>query len=141
MTEYLVFISHASEDTWIAKAIERQVLSCGAVTFLDASDVRAGDEFEEEIRLALTKATELIILLTPWALNSRYVWTEISIAWFRRIRTTALLLGVTTSDIQSDAKVPVLLKRIKLLRLNDVDRYFAELADRIWRRALTNDQA
>src|ERR1700737_1813382 len=72
-----VFISHSSRDTWIARQIAREVEECGATPFLDEADVNVGAEFEEEILESLDKAHELIVLLTPWALERPYIWAEL----------------------------------------------------------------
>ena len=45
----LVFISHSSQDTWVARQIAREVSLCGATPFLDEADVEVGDDFEEGI--------------------------------------------------------------------------------------------
>jgi hypothetical protein len=34
-TKRLVFVSHSSRDTWVAKQIAREILNCGATPFLD----------------------------------------------------------------------------------------------------------
>lgn len=63
----LVFISHSSRDTWVAKQIAREVAASGAKPFLDEADIDTGAEFEEAILEFLAKAHELLVLLTPWA--------------------------------------------------------------------------
>lgn len=79
---YGVFISHASEDRWIAEQLARHVREAGASPFLDAVDVDDGDDFEERIIEAAQRCEELLVLLTPWALEkSRYVWMEIGAFW------------------------------------------------------------
>jgi hypothetical protein len=65
----LVFISHSGKDTWVAKQIAREVEACGAVPFLDEAHIDVGADFEEEILVSLEKAQELVVLLTPWALE------------------------------------------------------------------------
>jgi hypothetical protein len=69
----LVFISHSSKDTWVAKQIARAIFDCGAMTFLDEHDIEAGKDFDEEIRKSLNNSHELLVLLTPWALTRPYI--------------------------------------------------------------------
>lgn len=78
--QWLVFISHSSRDTWVAKQIAREISACGASAFLDEADVEVGDDFEERILEFLEKANELLVLLTPWALDRPYVWAELGAA-------------------------------------------------------------
>ena len=44
-----------------------------------------GADFEEAILASLDKADELVVLLTPWALDRPYIWAEIGAAWGKRI--------------------------------------------------------
>src|SRR5216684_7500565 len=78
--------------------------------------VDAGADFEEDILKFLERAHELVVLLTPWALERPYVWAEIGAAWGRRIPIVALLLGLTATELQSRPGVPVLLKKRDLLQ-------------------------
>ena len=42
---YRVFISHSSDDIWIADQIRRHVEATGSEAFLDEKDVQKGDEY------------------------------------------------------------------------------------------------
>lgn len=46
--DYLVFVSHAGMDTWVARQIAREVTRAGARPFLDEGSVDIGDDFEDE---------------------------------------------------------------------------------------------
>lgn len=128
---YLTFISHSSEDTWVAKKLSIDCRSAGADTFLDEAQIAVGANFEDDILAALRNANELVVLITPWALQRPYVWLEIGAAWYKGIPIIILLLGVSASEFQEKATVPVTLKERNLLPLNNVDRYLAELAERV----------
>ncbi len=104
---YRVFISHASEDRWVAEQLARHARESGARTFLDAADVDDGDDFEERIREAAEDCSEMLVLMTPWALaRSRYIWLEIGAFWIQRKRIVALLHGVTTDESSKTATCP-----------------------------------
>jgi hypothetical protein len=130
-SERLIFISHSGQDTWVAKQIAREIEICGAKPFLDEAEIDAGADFEEDIRRFLERADELIVLLTPWALERPYVWIELGAAWGRRIPIVALLLGLTPGELQSRIGVPVMLKKRDLLQLNEIDTYLEQLRRRI----------
>ncbi|HET6522814.1 MAG TPA: toll/interleukin-1 receptor domain-containing protein [Geminicoccaceae bacterium] len=125
----LVFISHSGRNTWIARQIARAIETHGATAFLDEAEIDAGADFEDEILAALEKADELLVLLTPWAVDRPYIWAEIGAAWFRRIPIVVLLHGITASELRSRPGVPVLTRR-NLLDLNDVDLYLTQLRRR-----------
>lgn len=127
----LIFISHSGKDTWVAKQIAREVSACGATPFLDEAEIDVGADFEEEILGFLEKADELVVLLTPWAMDRPYVWAELGAAWGRRIPIVALLLGITPAELQSRSGVPILLKKRDLIELNDIDTYLNQLRFRI----------
>jgi hypothetical protein len=55
--------------------------TCGAKVFLDEAQIDVGDDFEEEIRNYLQDCDELVVLMTPWALERPYVWAELGVAW------------------------------------------------------------
>lgn len=129
--ERLIFVSHSGPDTWIAKQIAREIEARGGTPFLDEAEVDAGADFEGDILNFLERAHELVVLLTPWALERPYVWAEIGAAWGRRIPIVALLLGITASELQTRPGVPVLLKKRDLLQLNEIDTYLQQLAARI----------
>jgi hypothetical protein len=93
----LIFVSHSSRDTWVARQIAREIRSCGATPFLDEADIDQGVDFEEEIVAFLGKAHELVVLLTPWALERPYVWTELGAAWGRRIPAEVMSYGISSN--------------------------------------------
>ncbi len=73
-----VFISHASCDEWVAKQIARRIEQFKVATFLSELHIKLGDEdFEDRLLEALDQCSELIVLLTPEALQRPYVWMEI----------------------------------------------------------------
>ncbi|MGA1870591.1 MAG: toll/interleukin-1 receptor domain-containing protein [bacterium] len=127
----LVFVSHSGEDTWVARQIAREIDACGATPFLDEADVDVGAEFEEDIREFLDRAHELLVLFTPWSLERPYVWAEIGAAWIRRIPIVVVLHGLSQKDFQSQPNAPVFLKKRDIIKLNDIDEYFKQLADRV----------
>jgi TIR domain-containing protein len=126
-----VFVSHAGEDTWVARQIAREISAVGAHPFLDEADVDVGAEFEEDIRQFLEKADELLVLFTPWALKRPYVWAEIGAAWIRRIPIIVVLHGLLPKDLHANPNAPVFLKKRDIIRLNDIGQYFEQLGVRV----------
>jgi hypothetical protein len=127
----LVFVSHSGMDTWVAKQVAREIRDCGATPFLDEAEIDVGADFEEDILDFLARADELVVLLTPWALDRPYVWAEIGAAWGRRIPIVVLLHGLTAGEIQSRPGIPVLLKKRNLIPLNEIDTYLRQLRERV----------
>jgi hypothetical protein len=132
--KYLIFVSHSSKDTWVAKQIAREIRSLGATPFLDEAAIEVGADFEKEILEFLARAHELVVLLTPWALERPYVWAELGAAWGKGIHIAALLHGLTSAELLARPGVPIFLKQRSLIDLNDVEKYFYQLARRVKRR-------
>lgn len=128
---YRVFLSHAGADAWVARQLRREMLACGAAVFLDEAGIEIGADFEERILESLERADELVVLLTPWALERRYVWAEIGAAWGLRMPMVVLLHGVPVCQLTESSNVPLLLKRRNLLELNNADRYLEQLKRRV----------
>lgn len=127
----LVFVSHSGEDTWVARQIARAIEEQGGKAFLDEADVDVGAEFEEDIRDFLERAHELLVLVTPWALERPYVWAEIGAAWIRKIPIVIVLHGLTRVEFQSQPSTPVFLKKRDIIELNKLEQYLSQLKTRI----------
>jgi hypothetical protein len=130
----LVFISHSGTDTWVAKQIAREISTCGAVPFLDQVEIEFGENFEAKIRASLAQADELLVLLTPWALERPYVWAELGAVWGKGIPIIGVLHGMSVNELQSKPEIPIFLKAQNLLELNDIDIYFKQLEAKIKRK-------
>jgi TIR domain len=131
VSNYLLFISHSGADTWVARQLSNAGRSVGADIFLDEAEIAIGADFEADILASLNRASELLVLITPWALERPYVWMEIGAAWSRQIPIVVILNGISASDFQERARIPVLLKKRNLIDINSADRYFAELETRV----------
>lgn len=130
---YRVFLSHSSVDIWVAERLRREMDLCGADVFLDEAAIDIGADFEEEILKSLETADELVVLLTPWALERRYVWAEIGAAWGRRISIVVLLHGLTADALTRMSNIPLILKRRDMIELRNADRYLEQLGKRVRR--------
>ena len=126
-----VFISHSSTDAWIAQQIARCIHECGATTFLDNADIHHGDDFEEKILAGGDASSELLVLLTPWARRRPYIWLEVGMFWHRRMRIVGVLLGLDKRALARDESIPIALKRLDLIALNEIDAYFEQLTQRV----------
>jgi hypothetical protein len=126
----LVFVSHAGEDTWVARQIASEISHKGARAFLDKTDIDVGAEFEEDVRASLKAADEMLALFTPWAFDRPYVWSEIGAAWMRGIPIIVVLHGLTVMEFTSKPFVPEFLKKRNIIKLNDIDQYLKQLGSR-----------
>jgi hypothetical protein len=130
-TDYQVFISHSSRDTWVARQLAGLIRGFGAATFLDEADIEYGDDFEDKILEAARASKELLVLLTPWAVTRPYIWLEIGAIWGMGRRIVGVLHGLSANELVTQDGTPAVLKRIDLVELNHVDDYLDQLKLRI----------
>lgn len=128
---YRVFISHASTDAYVALKLREDIHGAGATTFLDETDIAHGDDFEEQILAAEPGCDELLVLLTPWALDRPFVWMEVGFFRHARKRIVGLLYGISAVELSADNRVPVTITRLDLVELNRVASYLSQLRRRI----------
>jgi hypothetical protein len=126
---YLVFISHSSDDRWIAKqmanCIERKGKRYGVRTFLDVKDIESGDRFPEEIRENIELCSEFIVLISSSSIDRDWVIGEIGSAWVLKKRIIPII------DKISPEEMPRILNQYKAIDLNDFDQYIEELVIRV----------
>ncbi|HET6879859.1 MAG TPA: toll/interleukin-1 receptor domain-containing protein, partial [Pirellulales bacterium] len=72
-SKYQVFLSHATADKWLATTLCEKMESTGAATFRDDRDIKGGDDIPDEIRRQLKASHEVVVLLTPDSVASRWV--------------------------------------------------------------------
>jgi hypothetical protein len=133
-----VFLSHASCDQWVARQLAARIHSCGADVFLDADDLTHGDDFEARILAGAEDSHELLVLLTPAARERRYVWLEIGMFFGARKRIVAALYGISKDELATDRLMPIAIKRVHTVDINDIDTYFSQLAERVRSRRSTH---
>ena len=120
--KYKVFISHSSTDDWIASQIQDRIKKLKANVFLDHDDVHSGDDFENILMKELRSCNELLVLLTPWSLQRKYIWMEIGGAMIKKRRIVPVLHGVKLEEVNSNGS-PVVLKKTHALELNEIEKY------------------
>lgn len=78
----VIFISHSSKDTELARLIKQQIEICidGAEAF--ASDIEPGENWFEKVMGKLKEADAIIVLVTPNSVAfSHWVWFEMGYFW------------------------------------------------------------
>ncbi|MRS04794.1 TIR domain-containing protein [bacterium] len=132
MNDYKIFISHGSQDAWLAGQISKEVRCLGGLAFLDESDIPKGSpDFKRIIREEIKASNELLALFTPWSAKRSWMWIEIGAAWEREIPIIAVFYGMEVSDLEDTGQGKAILEDINILNIDDLDAYLDQLRQRI----------
>ena len=115
--EYRVFISHGSEDSWVAAQLGRCVRELGADTFLDETNIPKGGNFKQIIHREIASSNELLALFTPWSAKRSWVWIEIGAAWGQDKPVVAIFYGMQVRDLEEAGQGKGILEDINVLDL------------------------
>jgi hypothetical protein len=88
-----VFISHADEDSSVARQVASALAGRGLRCWLDKENLEAGQQFEDHIQTGILNSGVLLLLLSANSLRSHYVGLEVSQALGYRRPVVPVLLG------------------------------------------------
>lgn len=108
----------------------RLIVEAGASPFIDVFDIEAGDKIPERVLLGLRQCNELVALLTPWSVDRKWVWTEISAAWALGKRFIPVIYGISIDDIRKNHGGLAFVADTNIIALDDFDNYISELFER-----------
>lgn len=111
-----IFLSYASQDREVARAIERSLTEQGHDVFFDRDDLPPGEEYHARIRAAIEQSDLLVFLVSPDAVDAgSYTLTEVEVAeqaW-RRAGGRLLPVVVHPTPIES---LPHFVRSVTLLQ-------------------------
>ncbi len=120
-----VFISHAIQDTALAHRLARDLHQVGVPVWIAPESIRPGESWVDAIERGLGESSHALVVLTPAALESRWVKKEtaVAIALERDGRMELIPLSVQPCE------VPLLLKSYQMVSFRrDYDAGFGQLA-------------
>ncbi len=119
-----LFLSHSSEDDPIVKRLAENLNTCGVDVWLDAWELRVGDDLHERIADAVDKSKFVAVLVSRHFSGSKWIKGEVHQALAReKAEGRNIVLPLL---IQGATNPPVLASK-KFLSLADED-YFTSLA-------------
>lgn len=114
-----VFVSHKKEDQYIASSVADRLKRNGADVYLDVIDPdahKAGDDLADYLRDALSKCTDLMVVVSARTKESWWVPWEIGVASEKEYPLSTFA--------GENCELPLYLKKWPYLRtLPDVDTY------------------
>jgi hypothetical protein len=121
---YRVFVSHATADKWIAKTICEKIDAVpGCSTFRDDRDIGGGERIATALQAELVRSDELLLLLTPASLASRWVTLEVGAAWGLGMRIVPVCYNTSIDQV-------ALVSDYRGYALDDLERYLEGLRER-----------
>jgi hypothetical protein len=76
----LAFLSYAREDAEFVLRLAKDLRAGGADVWIDQLDIKAGERWDCAVENALAKCPELLVILSPAAVESANVMDEVSFA-------------------------------------------------------------
>ena len=101
------FFSYSRDDSEFALRLAEDLKSAGASVWLDQLDIKAGEEWDRSIEDALTRASRMLLILSPSSVRSRNVRNEISFALDEEKSIVPILYR--------DCTVPLQLQRVQYI--------------------------
>lgn len=125
-SQYVVFISYSSTDSWIAHAVKRKVEALGAEAYIYEKDMTGGGVIVEEIIRGIDDCREAIVLISPSTLRHPYwVMFEIGAVRGQHKHVTPILNNVDPGDMWPPAK------DIRSVELNKLEQFLGQMRKRI----------
>ena len=129
---YNVFVSHGSDDLWVAAQISKELRYLDVSPFLDQTDIPLGTpDFQKVIHDNILSAHELIALFTPWSKMRSWVWIEIGAAWGRSIPILAVFYGMNLEDLDTSGQGRAVLEHTNNIQIDDFENYLFQLKERL----------
>ncbi len=127
-----IFISHAARDKELASQLADQLTQAGFAVWNAAQEIAPGDNWGRELGRALDESDLMVALLTPGALESEFVRSEIQYGLTSKNfdqRLIPVLVGYVTFAAGTD--VPWILLKMNPVYLDAAPRGFEEVVERV----------
>lgn len=78
-----IFISHSHHDIAVVRELDQLLNAVGVATWYSTRDIKTSEEWNRMIRRGLKSSDWFLVVLTPEAIKSEWVETELH-WWFKR---------------------------------------------------------
>jgi hypothetical protein len=115
-----VFISYSHTDEALARNVAEYLQAAGLEVWDDQREILPGDNWADKVAQALRDSDAMVVLLTPNALRSRWIHSEIEYALGeKRFRNRLIPVLVGPPEKLSQEDIPWILHHFKTIRLSD----------------------
>ncbi|MEM8612707.1 MAG: toll/interleukin-1 receptor domain-containing protein, partial [Cyanobacteria bacterium P01_H01_bin.105] len=109
-----VFLSHAEEDAETTDQVRRTLMRAGITTWTYRSDIEFGSDFEAALKRGVEEADNVLYLMSPYSLKSKYCQRELDLATRLNKRLIIMLAGTV-----DETDIPVALRNVQYIDLTD----------------------
>ena len=115
-----VFISYACEDRELAKRLGQWLERAGFAVWLDESNILPGDNWAEKVSQVLKESQAMVVLVSPAAMDSKWVRHEIEFALGAKEYSGRLVpVFVGPRDKIPEDRLPWILRRLRGIELTN----------------------
>lgn len=115
-----VFISYVNEDRDLARKLSRSLEDAGFEVWLDESHILPGDNWAEKVSQALNDSQAMVVLVSPAAMESKWVRHEIEFALGAKEYSGRLVpVFVGPRNSIPEERLPWILRRLKGIEWTD----------------------
>lgn len=120
---YDVFLSYAGANNSEAENLHDEIVMAGWKVFMAPKVLKPGDDFAEEIRMALIGSRELWLLVSPSSSSSEWVISEWGAAWALGKRIVPILHRCAPDSL------PLRLQKLQCIDLHRSDELIRSLGE------------
>lgn len=113
-----VFISYADTDREVAQRVTQSLKADGLSVWSDDDEVLPGDNRAAKVAQGVEEADAIVALLTPEALHSRAVRSDISYALGKKeLQGKLIPVWLSEEDVAQQESFPWILRHLQLIQL------------------------
>lgn len=84
----MIFLSYSWADAWLAHSLHGRLAEMGHDAWIDRDKLDLGRPLEDQLWSAISIASGLLMIDSPWARASR--WVQLEVSWALRARVPVL---------------------------------------------------
>lgn len=106
-----IFLSYSHPDEHIAHELEQKFTASGLRCFSMGTSLHGGDEWVRKVRESVKESENIVILITPRSVDSKWIFIEVGAAWMENKRIIPVLQFVNMSEL------PEVIKNVQCVRI------------------------
>lgn len=99
-----IFLSYSSQDSNIAKELQAKLQAASLTCFMAEKDIKVSQKWETQIVDALRTADQILILITPRSVSSKWVMLESGAAWVLKKKLVPVLMFCKPDELPEPIK-------------------------------------